>query len=66
MAKMKDLIDREGDILQILAECRNAKHYKYQAGEMEFKALWLPKTFNYPSGLDHGSLKSKPLCYNQG
>lgn len=29
-AKKKALIDGDFDLLQILAECRNATHYKYQ------------------------------------
>lgn len=28
-AKKKALIDRDGDMLKILSECRNATHFKY-------------------------------------
>ncbi len=34
-AKKKALIDGDGDMLQILAECRNATHYKYKPGSEE-------------------------------
>ena len=32
-AKKKALINGEWDMLQILAECRNATHYKYKPGD---------------------------------
>ncbi len=31
-AKKMALINGEGDVLQILSECRNATHYKYRDG----------------------------------
>jgi len=34
-AKKKALIDGDWDMLQILAECRNATHYKYKPGKKE-------------------------------